>query len=333
MITNSLIYSQLIWLPTSFWSGNLVAPSFYLAVRHLEVGVKVATQNAHGSNKKNVWTQYNHPEILRYTHNKAEYLKGNNMFCFKAPLFSVLAWFNLVFNAQKFPGCMSGWIRLVRHWNQAVWGIPLLNHQKPKFFGCDLMKFTINRDVCFGWNHFPKLKTIEVSCGPVFSWSFRHSIDKIPKNPELAIPTSFIIWSSHFLFRKRKGPQKTNPMALLLLSVGFLNSQNMETTLTWKRSSKLVSKKRLRTFIATFPHLLLQPATFHHLQVGFKVLSTKKVRLLFFSQAPRYNRRDWVSPTTPQDQDSGLKLKMFACGGSTDVCLVGRFVVEPRLFL
>lgn len=65
-------------------------------------------------------------------------------------------------------------------------------------------------------------------------------------------------------------------MALLLLSVGFLNSQNMETTLTWKKSSKLVSKKRLRTFIATFHHLLLQPAIFHHLQVGFQVLSKKK---------------------------------------------------------
>lgn len=106
---------------------------------------------------------------------------------------------------------MSGWIRLVHHWNQAVWGIPLLDHQKTMFFGRDLtMKFTIKRDIepnvlvgiIFQSSRQWRSVAVQFFLDPSVI-----QLTKSPNNPELAIPTSFIIWSPHFLFMKRKGPK------------------------------------------------------------------------------------------------------------------------------
>ena len=164
---------------------------------------------------------------------------------------------------------------------------------------------------------------MEVSCGPVFSWSFRHSIDKIPKQSRTCHPNIIHNLIPPLFVHETKGPQKPILWPLFCWVSIFWILRTWKPPSPEKDLPSWFQKKRLRTFIATFHHLLLQPAIFHHLQVGFKVLSKKKKGSppVFQPSAPLQPAGFFVSPTTPQDQDSGLKLKMFACGGSTDVLL------------
>ena len=116
---------------------------------------------------------------------------------------------------------------------------------------------------------------------------------------------------------------KTNPMALVLLSVGFLNSQNMETTLTWKRIFQVGFKRKTTYFHSYFSSPPVTTCYFSSPPSWFQSTFQQKKGSppVFQPSAPSQPAGFFVSPTTPQDQDSGLKLKMFACGGSTDVLL------------
>ena len=166
MIPNSLIYSQLTHLfpttPHLFWSGKTSLHHRSTSLwGTLEVGSakwqpKTPMAQTGKTFEHSITTP---PEIQHIPTIILIFERKKTCFCFKATLFSV--WFG-VLNVHKFPWCISGWIRLVHHWNQAVWCCLVdFSTQTPKTNGFSVMTLRWNSPSkerywpgCVAWNHF-----------------------------------------------------------------------------------------------------------------------------------------------------------------------------------
>lgn len=296
------------------------------------MGVKVATQNAHGSNKTNVWTQCNHPEILRYTHNKPEYLKGKNVFCFKAPLFSVLVWFNLVFNVQKFPGCMSGWIRLVHHWNHysttktqsfsvvtSWWNSQLKEILTRMFWLESFYKAQDNRGQLlssfflilpsFNWQNPQKSRT----CDP----NIIHNL----------IPPLFV--------QETKGPPKNQSYGPSFVECRFSEFSEHGNHPHLKKIFQVGFKKKTTYFHSYFSSPPVTTCYFSSPPSWFpSTFQKKRFASCFSAKRPVTTGGFFLCPR-PRHRTK-TQVSSWRCspaGEAPMFCLVGRLVVEPRLFL